>query len=123
MTPSRSTRIRSQLRIVDRTVRDDKGGAAGRQALDPVHHLRLGLDIKSRGRLVENEDRRIAQECAGDRQTLLLALRQGGAAFPDHRVVALRQPEDHGVDAGQTRRFLDLVRRGVGPAIGEIVAH
>jgi hypothetical protein len=52
-----------------------------------------------------------SRRSARDRQPLLLALRKGGAAF------------DHPVDAGEARRLLDLLRRGICAAIGEIVAQ
>ena len=61
-----------------------------RQAGDAFHHQRLGLDIERRGRLVEHQDRRVAQDGAGDGEALLLALRQG-RGVAQHRVVALRQ--------------------------------
>ena len=35
-------------------VGDDERGAAGSQPRNAFHHQRLGLDVKRRGRLVEN---------------------------------------------------------------------
>src|ERR1700730_8756081 len=102
-------------------MRDDEGCAAARETLDAVHHSRLGLDVESGGWLVQDEDRSVAQEGARDRQPLLLALRKGGAGFTDHGVVTLRQRHNHRVDAGETRRLLYLLRRGIRPAVGEIV--
>ena len=51
------------------------------------HRLVLGID---RGqRLVQHQDRRIAQHGAGDRDALALPARQLDAALADHRVVAV----------------------------------
>src|SRR3954452_12001290 len=40
-------------------VRDDEGRAALHQPFDRLHDQRLGLDIERRGRLVEDQDRRV----------------------------------------------------------------
>ena len=57
-------------------------------------HQRLALGIERRGRLVEQQQRRVAQDRARDRDALALAARQRDAALADRRVVALRQPAD-----------------------------
>ena len=57
-------------------------------------HEPLGLRVERRGRLVEHEDRRVAQDRARDREPLLLAAREAVAALADDRVVALRQRRD-----------------------------
>ena len=53
-------------------------------------HARLGLVVERRGRLVEQQDRRVAHDGAGDREALALAAGQGHAVLADRRVVALR---------------------------------
>ena len=50
--------------------------------------LRFG--VERRGRLVEDQDRRVADDGAGDADALPLAARQRHAALADHGVVALR---------------------------------
>ena len=52
-------------------------------------HPRLGRRVERAGRLVEDQDRRILQQRAGDRQALALAAGKRGAALADQRVVAL----------------------------------
>jgi hypothetical protein len=54
-------------------------------------HQLLAFGVERRGRLVEQQDRRVAQDGAGDRDALALAARQHDAALADRRVVALRQ--------------------------------
>ena len=49
-------------------------------------HLRLG--VERRGGLVEDQDRRVSQDRARDRQPLPLAARQPLPALADHRLVA-----------------------------------
>ena len=61
----------------------------------------LALVVERRGRLVEDQDRRVGGERASDGEPLALAAGKVGAAFLDHRVVALRQPVDEFVGAGQ----------------------
>ena len=50
---------------------------------------RLGLGVERRRRLVQDQDRRVAQDGARDGDALLLALGQRHAPLADHRVVAL----------------------------------
>ena len=61
----------------------------------------LALVIERRGRLVEDQDRRIGGERAGDGDPLALAAGEIGAALLDHRVVALRQLVDEFVSPGE----------------------
>src|SRR5688500_9636163 len=64
-----------------RTVSDEEGGPAGREPIDRLEDARLGLDVDRAGRLVEDQDRRVAQECARDRDALALASGEEHAAF------------------------------------------
>ncbi len=57
-------------------MRQDQRGAAGREAVDRLLDHRLVLGVDRRQRLVEDQDRRVAEQGAGDRQTLALAARQ-----------------------------------------------
>ncbi len=57
-------------------------------------HQRLALGIERRRRLVEQQQRRVAQDGAGDGETLPLAAGQRDAALADQRVEALRQAAD-----------------------------
>src|SRR5439155_23872034 len=86
---------------------DAVGMADGRQAMghderrpalhqtpEGVEHRRLGVGVEGRRRLVEDEDRRVLDEGARDRQPLLLADREGHAALAHPRRVAVGQVVD-----------------------------
>ena len=51
----------------------------------------LGAAVERAGGLVEDQDRRVLQQGAGDRHPLLLAARQLQPALADHQFIALRQ--------------------------------
>ena len=57
---------------------DDAGHPARRECADRIEHLAHQLGIERRGRLVEQNDRRLHRDRAGDRDALLLAARQLG---------------------------------------------
>src|SRR5271155_5446140 len=82
---------------------DDDDGAV----LGDVRHVLLddplALVVERARRLVEDQDSRVHDQGAGDRDALALAARKCGAAFADDRVVALRQFEDEVVRAGEIR--------------------
>src|SRR5579862_2193372 len=70
---------------------DHKGGAALHELVQSRldHGLRLG--IERTGRLVEDQDPRLSQECPRDRKPLALASRELHAALAHDRVIALRK--------------------------------
>ena len=57
-------------------VRDHDGGAARLEMIERVAEQRLGFGVERAGRLVEQQDLRIAQHGARDRQALPLAAGQ-----------------------------------------------
>ena len=59
------------------------------QRLQAVLDQRLALAVEARRRLVENQDARVGENRARDRDALPLAARQPHAALADDRVVAL----------------------------------
>ena len=61
------------------------------QAVERVLHGALALRVERRGRLVEEQDRRVLEDRAGDGDALALAAGQRHAALADLGVVALRQ--------------------------------
>ena len=62
---------------------------------------RLALRVERARRFVEDEDGRIVDQRARDRQPLLLTARQVGRSFLDVGVVAVRHSLDEFVGAGQ----------------------
>ena len=61
------------------------------EAVERLLHLPLGPGVERARRLVEHQDRRVAQDRARDRDALLLAAREAVAALADDGVVALGQ--------------------------------
>ncbi len=101
-------------------VRQDQRGAAGHQAIQRLLDDCLVLRIDRRQRLVQHQDRRVAQQCAGDGDTLALAARQARAAFPDHRLVVVRQSFDEVMRIGGARGGDDVGLAGVGAAEAQV---
>ena len=82
-----------------------------RRCGDVVERLldrRLGAAVERAGRLVEDQDRRVLEQGAGDGDALLLAAGELEAALADHRLVAVGQLHDEGVDRRAPRGGLDL---------------
>lgn len=91
--PRSSTTTSSASEIVDgrwATMNVASLRHVGQSGADP----RLGLDVDARGGIVEDEDARVHDEGAGDRQALALTAREREVAFADHRVVAVGQRGD-----------------------------
>src|SRR5215213_783966 len=84
-----------------------------REPVERVLHEPLRLGVERARRLVEDEDRRVAQDRPRDRDALLLAAGEPVAALADNGVVAVRQRCDDVVDPGRLGGDLDLVVRGV----------
>ena len=89
----------------------------GERLLD--HELALGVQV--RGRLVEDENRRILQEGAGDGDALALASGEAHAPLADQRLVAVRAPGDELLGVRLTGGADDVLERRVGPAVGDVV--
>src|ERR1044071_1118134 len=72
------------------------------RALERVLDGRFGLRIEVAGRLVEQQDRRVLEQGARDRDTLLLSAGQAHAALAEVRVVAVRLRGEELVGLGRT---------------------
>ncbi len=94
-------------------VRDDDRRAVLHEPLERLLHEQLVVRVERARRLVEQQDRRVLENRARDRDALPLSARQPHAALAEKRVVPLRQHADELVGAGRARRRLDL---GVGGA-------
>lgn len=81
-------------------VGDDHHGAAVGSALEGSLDETLALRVKAASGLVEEQDARVAHECAGDSYALFLSTRQRHALAADLGVVAIWQRRDKVVDAG-----------------------
>ena len=82
--------MRSACRIVDSrcAIRIVIASPLRRDVADRLDDPLFGERVERRGRLVEHQQVRTAQQRARDRQPLLLAARHLHAAFADHRVEA-----------------------------------
>ena len=103
-------------------VRDHEHRAPARQAGERRLHRALALVVQRARRLVEDDDRRVLEEHARDGDALFLPARQARAVLADRRVVAHRQRAHELVDVGLLGRGDDLVERGVGAAVGDVLA-
>src|SRR5216683_4192272 len=83
----------------------------------------FALGIERTGGFVEYQHRRIVNESARDRQALALPARQIGRALLEHRRVALRQPLDEFVRAGELGGADDFVQRGGRLGHRDVLAH
>ena len=81
-----------EIRVADRRepVGDHERCPPGHEALERVEDHGLGLRVDRGGGLVEDEDRRVLDEGAGDADALALASGELCATLAELRVVALR---------------------------------
>jgi hypothetical protein len=68
-------------------MRDQERRASAHELFQFSQYFVFGLGIDAREGVVENQDRRIFNDRAGQRGALLLSSRQAHAALPDHGVV------------------------------------
>src|SRR5690606_31626552 len=101
---------------------DHKGRAPAGEFAEIRLNLLLRLTVEGRGGLVEEEDLRVLEHRACDRDPLLFAAGELQAALPDHGVPAVGQRLDEVADPGEARGFLDLRLACVRSAVGDVVA-
>ena len=101
MRPWSITTMRSALQHGREPVRDDDRRAVLHQPLERLLHQPLALGVERARRLVEQQDRRVAQDRARDRDALPLSARESRAALAEERVVALRQLAEELVGGGR----------------------
>jgi len=96
-------------------VGDDENSAPGEQSIDGFLDEALGFSVESGRGLVENEDRRIDEQCAGDGDSLPLTTRQSRTALAENGVIPVGKRHDEVVRIGSPSRALDLI-------VGELAA-
>jgi hypothetical protein len=104
-------------------VRDDERRPSLHEVGERVLDEPLGLGVEGRRGLVEDEDRRVLQDRAGDGDPLALASGQAAPALADDRVVAARQVEDEVVGEGGPGRGFHPRLVHVVEAVGDVGAH
>src|SRR5262249_41229884 len=77
--------------------------------------------VETRRRLVEQQDRRSADEGSRDRYSLTLAARKRCAAFGEDRVEAILELGDELEEAGGLSRLRDLVVGRLGTAVADVL--
>src|SRR2546423_193742 len=104
-------------------VRDHEHGTVRHEAVDRLLHQALGLGVESARRLVEDQERRVAQQGPGDRDALALPAGEPRAPLAQQRVVALRELGDElvGVRGPGCRAY--LLEREVAAAVGDVGVH
>src|SRR5579871_4594067 len=102
---------------------DDDRRTVAHQRRECVAHLRLADRVEMRGRLVENQGRRVFQKSARDRDPLALAARQLYAALADPGVEPVGQARDKIGERRLFEREPDLGLVGLGPGEGDIGAQ
>ena len=120
--PSARTMMRSAVRAVCSrcaitTVVRPAGDAVGRGG-----NPRLGGEVEIRGRLVEQQDRRVDQLRPGEGDQLALADDRERPRSETRVAVTPGSSAMKSVGARRPRRGLDLVVARVGPAVGDVVA-
>jgi len=100
---------------------DHDGGLAFHQTIQGFEDEFLRGGVESGGRLVEHKDRRVADDGAGDGNTLALASGERHAALANNGVQALGQLLDelHGV--GKLGGALDLLAGSIRLAVGDVL--
>ena len=102
-------------------MRDDQRTATTRGVRERMLDRGFGLVVDRRGRFVENEDRRVPIQRAGQRDALTLSARELRAALADRARIAFGQRDDEAMRLGRTRSGFDLCHVGRAVAIRDVV--
>src|SRR5262245_31582019 len=98
-----------------RAVGYDERRSAAHEPLHRVHDPAFGLRIHRTGWLIQDENGRILEERASQRDALALAAGEPHAALPHQRFVSLRQARDEVVYVGGSGGGHDFTLAGAGP--------
>ena len=101
---------------------DDEGGAALAQGVERAFDLGFGLGIERARRFVQDQDRRVFQDGAGDGDALAFAARERGAALANHELIAARLLGNEVVGFREAGGALHLRVRRVGFSDADVFA-
>src|SRR5690606_10662362 len=104
-------------------VGDDEGGAALHQAPQGVLDEELALRVERAGRLVEEQDRGVAQDGPGEGDALALAAGEFDAPLPHQGGETVGELVGELGDVGGGGRRVDLLVGGAGPGEGDVVVQ
>jgi len=102
---------------------DDDRRPPGGGAEDRPLNLILRGAIDRRGRVVQHQDTGVGQEGSRQGDALALAAGQGHSAFPDDRLISLREGSDELIGLSRSRGGLDLSLTGLRTAEGDVLGH
>ena len=106
-----------------KAVCDDEAGAACHQGFKSGLNEAFTFRVQGTGCLVQQQDRGIFEDGAGNGDSLALSSGQSCSAFPDHRVVSFGKSPDELVGIGGTGCGDDLLQRGAWAAVGDVFAN
>jgi hypothetical protein len=101
-------------------VRDDEGGSSFHRFIERLRDALFGHWIERAGRLVEDENRRVFEECARHCKPLAFAAGQQAPAFADARLETVRLVFDEVECLRAGRGFTQLRLGGVGFADAQV---
>ena len=104
-------------------MRDGKGRPAHHELVESRLHDLLALRIERRRRLIEDQNARILQDGACDRDALTLSTRKIQSTFADLRLIALGKLQDEFLGVRRTRRLLNFLVRRFKSAVADILTH
>ena len=90
-------------------VGDDDGGAALAEFIERFLHACFGIGVQRAGGFVEQEDRRVFEDGAGDGDALALTARKVRAFGPGLRIVSARQAQNEVMGVGGLGGGEDLI--------------
>src|SRR5215467_7829696 len=96
---------------------DDQSSPAFHQPLQSLHERVLGFRVEGASRFIENQDRRVLQESAGDSNALSLTQRKRRTTFSHLSFVTLGEPLNEIVRTGVVSGDLDFLLSRSGPSI------
>src|SRR5579875_913012 len=102
---------------------DDQRGASIEQTMQALLHQQFGERVDIGGCFVQNQDTRVGQERAGERDKLALPDAQVATAFLNRCIVALWHAHDQVVQTDGARRLHDLFITGFESSITDVLTH
>ena len=103
-------------------VGDDEAGPIGPQRRHGMLHQHFGSGVDRAGRLVQDQQCRIGQECPGDGDQLLLAGADIAGFLIQHSVIAVRQRMHEAINIGRLGSGMDLLFGGRRPTVGDVLS-
>ena len=102
---------------------DHNGRAVANQICDGPLDQPFGFRIQRRSRFVQNQDGRIEQDGARNREALSLSTGKKSATLADHGIITVGQFHDEIVRKSDAGGSLNLFVAGIGTAVGDVVPH